>query len=92
MADVATIGLLHERALRDQVILAEQLQTALHSRILIEQAKGVLSARAGISVGEAFSRMRTHARRTGSQLTAVAEHVVAGALDPHDLQPSRDAG
>ena len=92
MADVATIGLLHERALHDQVILAEQLQTALHSRILIEQAKGVLSARAGISVGEAFSRMRTHARRTGSQLTAVAEHVVAGALDPHDLQPSRDAG
>jgi GAF domain-containing protein len=92
MADVATIGLLHERALRDQVILAEQLQTALHSRILIEQAKGVLSARAGIGVGEAFSRMRTHARRTGSQLTVVAEGVVAGVLDHDDLQPAGDAG
>ena len=87
MADIATIGLLHERALRDQVLLAEQLQTALHSRILIEQAKGVLSARAGLSVSDAFNRMRTHARRTGEQLTAVAEAVVAGRLEYADLQP-----
>jgi transcriptional regulator with GAF, ATPase, and Fis domain len=87
MADIATIGLLHERALRDQVLLAEQLQTALHSRILIEQAKGVLSARAGLSVSDAFNRMRTHARRTGEQLTAVAEAVVAGTLEYQDLQP-----
>jgi GAF domain-containing protein len=86
MADVATIGLLHERALRDQVVLAEQLQTALHSRIVIEQAKGVLSARAGISVGEAFARMRTHARRTGAQLTGVAEAVVTGTLHHAGLQ------
>ena len=66
LADIATIGLLHERAVRDQVILAEQLQTALHSRIVIEQAKGVLSAQSGTSVGEAFRVMRSHARRTGS--------------------------
>lgn len=85
LADVATIGLLHERALRDQVVLAEQLQTALHSRILIEQAKGVLSARAGLTVSEAFSRMRSHARRTGEQLTTVAEAVVAGTLEHTDL-------
>jgi AmiR/NasT family two-component response regulator len=91
MADIATIGLLHERTLRDQVVLAEQLQTALHSRIVIEQAKGVLSARAGISVREAFSRMRTHARRTGEQLTSVAESVVAGTLDHGNLQPAVDA-
>jgi transcriptional regulator with GAF, ATPase, and Fis domain len=90
MADIATIGLLHERALRDQVVLAEQLQTALHSRIVIEQAKGVLSARAAISVGEAFTRMRTHARRTGKQLTTVAEAVVIGALDD-DLRPVIDS-
>jgi transcriptional regulator with GAF, ATPase, and Fis domain len=90
MADIATIGLLHERAVRDQVVLAEQLQNALHSRIVIEQAKGVLSARTGISVGEAFSRIRTHARRTGDQLTSVAEAVVAGALDHGDLQPVVD--
>jgi GAF domain-containing protein len=91
MADVATISLLHERALRDQVVLAEQLQTALHSRIVIEQAKGVLSARAAISVGEAFSRMRTHARRTGQQLTAVAEAVVTGGLEYDDLPPVTDS-
>jgi hypothetical protein len=81
MADIATISLLHERALRDQVVLAEQLHTALHSRIVIEQAKGVLSARAAISVSEAFTWMRTHARRTGEQLTTVAEAVVTGALN-----------
>src|SRR4051794_16333027 len=92
MADIATIGLLHERALHDQVALAEQLQTALHSRILIEQAKGVLSARAGIGVSEAFSRMRTHARRTGQQLTSVAEAVVTGWLDQGDLHPVSDPG
>jgi transcriptional regulator with GAF, ATPase, and Fis domain len=92
MADIATISLLHERALHDQVVLAEQLQTALHSRIVIEQAKGVLSARATISVGEAFRRMRTHARRTGQQLTTVAEAVVTGSLDHGDLQPVSDPG
>jgi transcriptional regulator with GAF, ATPase, and Fis domain len=91
MADIATIGLLHERALRDQVVLAEQLQTALHSRIVIEQAKGVLSARAGISVADAFSRMRTHARRAGAQLTTVAEGVVGGSLGVDDLEPVVDA-
>jgi GAF domain-containing protein len=80
LADIATIGLLHERAVRDQVILAEQLQTALHSRIVIEQAKGVLSAQSGTSVGEAFRVMRSHARRTGKQLTAVAEAIVARDL------------
>jgi AmiR/NasT family two-component response regulator len=90
MADIATIGLLHERALRDQVVLAEQLQTALHSRIVIEQAKGVLSARAGIGVSEAFTWMRTHARWTGQPLTAVAEAVVTGSLDHGDLQPVID--
>jgi transcriptional regulator with GAF, ATPase, and Fis domain len=92
MADIATISLLHERALRDQFVLAEQLQTALHSRIVIEQAKGVLSARAAISVSEAFRRLRTHARRTGEQLTTVAEAVVTGSLDHGDLRPVRDPG
>jgi GAF domain-containing protein len=86
LADIATIGLLHERAIRDQVELSEQLQTALQSRILIEQAKGVLSAQAGIGVESAFARMRTHARRTGQPLTTVAGAVVAGRLDAGALQ------
>jgi GAF domain-containing protein len=86
MADIATIGLLHERAARDQALLSEQLQTALRSRILIEQAKGVLSAQASLSVGSAFALMRTHARRTGQPLTTVADAVVAGRLDSDGLQ------
>ena len=88
LADIATIGLLNERAVHDQVVLSEQLQTALHSRILIEQAKGVLSARAGTSVEEAFRLMRTYARRAGTPLTAVAEGIVVGSIDVGLLQPS----
>jgi transcriptional regulator with GAF, ATPase, and Fis domain len=86
LADVATIGLLHERAVRDQVVLAEQLQTALHSRILIEQAKGVLSARAGVDVAVAFRLMRTYARGAGESLTTVAEAVVANTLDDAEFR------
>jgi GAF domain-containing protein len=88
LADIATIGLLHERALHDQQLLAEQLQNALQSRILIEQAKGVLSARAGTSVEAAFALLRTHARRTGQPLTGVADAVVAGRLGVEELRRS----
>ncbi len=91
LADIATIGLLHERAVRDQVILSEQLQTALHSRILIEQAKGVLSAQTGASVEVAFALMRTHARRTGQLLTTLAGSVVAGRVDGAALQQAATA-
>jgi transcriptional regulator with GAF, ATPase, and Fis domain len=86
LADIATIGLLNERAIRNQVELSEQLQTALQSRILIEQAKGILSAQAGIGVDSAFALMRTHARRAGQPLTTVAGAVVAGRLDAVALQ------
>jgi GAF domain-containing protein len=88
LADIATIGLLHERAARDQLILSEQLQAALHSRILIEQAKGILSAQAGTNVESAFALMRTHARRTGQQLSTVAGAVVAGQVEAGTLQRS----
>jgi transcriptional regulator with GAF, ATPase, and Fis domain len=88
LADIATIGLLHERTVRDQFLLSEQLQTALHSRILIEQAKGVLSAHAGTSVEEAFRLMRTYARRSGTSLTSVADGVVAGSIGMGQMQPS----
>jgi len=85
MADVATIGLLNERNLREQTVLSEQLQTALHSRVLIEQAKGVLAARTGVGVDAAFTRMRDHARHTGLTLTSVATAVVDGSLEARVL-------
>jgi transcriptional regulator with GAF, ATPase, and Fis domain len=91
LADIATIGLLHERAIHDQVVLSQQLQNALHSRILIEQAKGVLSARAATSVAEAFRLMRTYARRTGKPLTAVADAIIAATLGIEELSRDRMA-
>lgn len=87
MADVATIGLFQERAVREGNVLAEQLQTALNSRILIEQAKGVLAERSEISVDEAFVLMRSYARRHGRTLTAIAEAVIDRSLEPAELAP-----
>ena len=81
LADVATVGLLQERAIHARERLAEQLQGALNSRVLIEQAKGVLAERTGLEVDRAFAVLRTHARRNGLPLHAVAERVVRGGLD-----------
>jgi GAF domain-containing protein len=80
LADVATIGLLQERAVRESGLIAEQLQTALNSRVLIEQAKGVLLARAGVDVDEAFRLMRNHSRSNNQLLRDVAMAVIDGSL------------
>lgn len=85
LADVATVGILQERSIRTRERLAEQLQGALNSRVLIEQAKGVLAARHGLTVEQAFTAMRTHARRRGLQLPALANGIVHGDADL-DLQ------
>ncbi|HEX5533490.1 MAG TPA: GAF and ANTAR domain-containing protein [Actinomycetales bacterium] len=87
LADVATIGLLHQRTTHEQSVLAEQLQHALHSRILVEQAKGALAASAGINVNEAFTRMRAHARANNLTLTTVATSVVDGSISRDALVP-----
>ena len=81
LCDVATIGLLQERAMRQGEILAEQLQSALSSRILIEQAKGVLAERAGITVEEAFARIRSWARTHHERLLDTAQAVIDGTAD-----------
>jgi hypothetical protein len=77
LVDVATIGLLQERAIRRGEMLTEQLQGALNSRVVIEQAKGALAQMRRISVDEAFSLMRTYARRNGRKLSEVARAVVS---------------
>lgn len=76
LADVATIGLMQERAIRRNEVLAEQLQTALNSRIVVEQAKGALAQMHGVSVDHAFDLLRSYARSTGTRLSDVARRVV----------------
>jgi transcriptional regulator with GAF, ATPase, and Fis domain len=85
LADVATIGLLQERAIHESGLIAEQLQTALNSRILIEQAKGVLRGLAQVSVDEAFRLLRGHSRRHQMPLRDVAAQVIDGTITPQEL-------
>ena len=80
LSDMATIGLLHEREHRGRQELCGQLQQALDSRILIEQAKGMLAERTGLSLPDAFAAMRSYARGKGCGLKAVARGVLDGTL------------
>jgi transcriptional regulator with GAF, ATPase, and Fis domain len=80
LADVATIGILQERAVSDAITVRDQLQGALTSRILIEQAKGVVAETAKVSMDTAFAHIRHHARSNQLSLTAVAQQLVAGQL------------
>lgn len=79
-ADVATVGLLQSRSVHRSALMAEQLRSALDSRIVIEQAKGVLVERNGWPMERAFERLRKHARDNNLKLTHVALSVVQGEL------------
>ncbi|MFJ5986226.1 GAF and ANTAR domain-containing protein [Lentzea sp. NPDC092896] len=89
MADIATIGLLQAQVISHRELLAGQLQHALQSRVLIEQAKGVLAERLQIDIGEAFHTLRQHARNNRLHLSKVAEDVIAGTIDMTALTASR---
>ena len=80
-ADVATIGILHERAVRESTLLTEQLQAALSSRVIIEQAKGVVSQVRGVPIDEAFDFMRTYARANRLGLSALAAQIVERSIE-----------
>ena len=86
-ADLAALSILQHRAATDAQRLNEQLSGALTSRVTIEQAKGVISERAGIGLEEAFSRLRGYARANNRRLTAVAQAAVDGTLDPRAWAP-----
>ncbi|MCY7395813.1 MAG: GAF and ANTAR domain-containing protein [Nocardioides sp.] len=85
LADVATIAIIQERAITAAETLTQQLQGALNSRVVIEQAKGVVAQSNGLGVDEAFTLLRTHARGRSLRLTDVAHDVITGALDPTSL-------
>jgi GAF domain-containing protein len=81
-ADLAALSIVQHQAAAEAQRLNEQLSAALTSRVVIEQAKGVISERAGIQLDEAFSRLRTHARNHNLRLTDVARAAIDGTLDP----------
>lgn len=80
LADVATIGILSERAIRRSEVLTQQLQTALNSRVIIEQAKGVLAHHGNLTMDAAFDRLRRYARTHHTRLSEVARQVVESGL------------
>ncbi|HEX4722144.1 MAG TPA: GAF and ANTAR domain-containing protein [Pseudonocardiaceae bacterium] len=85
LVDVATIGLLQERAIRHQEIITEQLHTALNSRIVIEQAKGLLAERLGVGMDVAFTNLRGYARAHNQKLSDLAGRVIAGQIAAAEL-------
>ncbi len=80
LADVATIAILQHRATLEAQLLNEQLQHALNSRIVIEQAKGMVAERESLNMQEAFSALRNYARTHKMRLVDVAGSVVDGSL------------
>ena len=87
-ADVATIAILQQRVVSDAKILNEQLQSALTTRIIIEQAKGVVAERSGLDMEGSFLRLRTHARSHNLRLVDVAQAIIDGTLADDSLEPS----
>ena len=85
MADIAAVALLQERAVRETRGIVVQLQAALNSRVLIEQAKGVLAERGHVSVDMAFAGMRAYSRTHNRRLSDVARDVVEGRLAGAEL-------
>ena len=84
-ADVATIGILQERTVKQQSDLSIQLQAALNSRIAVEQAKGIVAERLKVDMDTAFGMIRSHARNHSTLLSAVADALVRGSLSASEL-------
>jgi len=80
LADIATISILQQRLVEESELAQAQLQRALDSRVVIEQAKGYLAQRQNIDMDEAFARIRNHARSTQARIGVVAADVIAGRL------------
>jgi GAF domain-containing protein len=87
MADVATIAILQHRAALEAQVLNEQLSHALNSRVVIEQAKGMLAERLGVDMEQAFARLRNHARNHNRRLADVAHDVIDGTIATSAVDP-----
>lgn len=81
LANVATGYVIHTQALPDSRSLGSQLQTALDSRVVIEQAKGIVAERHGTDMSAAFELLRQRSRKTSTRLHDIARHVIDGDLE-----------
>ncbi|CAM5693615.1 GAF and ANTAR domain-containing protein [Streptomyces fumanus] len=86
LADVATIAILQHRTLAHANQERAQLRAALSSRIVIEQAKGILAERWDTGVDEAFAALRRYARAHRTGLSALAQRLIDGELDSDALR------
>jgi GAF domain-containing protein len=84
-ADVATIAILQHRAATEAHVLNEQLNGALNTRVVIEQAKGIVAERQSLDMEHAFATLRNHARNHNLRLVDVAIDVIGGSLAPPGL-------
>lgn len=87
LSDVAAVGILHQRILVRAEVINQQLQTALNTRTVIEQAKGVLAERGAIDMDQSFTLLRGYARRTNQRLADLARAVVGGEDTTPILKP-----
>jgi GAF domain-containing protein len=87
MADVATIAVLQHRAALEAQILNEQLNYALNSRIVIEQAKGMVAERLSLDMERAFGTLRNHSRNHNLRLVDLARDITSAKLDVAALDP-----
>ncbi|WDV53231.1 GAF and ANTAR domain-containing protein [Streptomyces coeruleorubidus] len=85
LADVATIAILQQRTLQQSQVVNSRLETALTSRVLVEQAKGVLAERWSTSVDDAFAAFRSYARARHLRLSDLATRIVSGDFDTADI-------
>lgn len=90
-ADVATIAILQHRAALEAQVLNEQLTHALNSRVVLEQAKGMLAERLNLDMEQSFTVLRTHARVHNLLLVDVARAVIGGTLTPSQLEQAAPA-
>ena len=87
LADVASIAIVQGEAVRESEVVQGQLQRALESRVVIEQAKGMIAQGATVDMDSAFSALRSFARSRNRQLTEVARSLTGGSLDVRDVTP-----
>lgn len=91
LADIATIAVLQHRAVAQAQVLNDNLNHALNSRVVVEQAKGVIAERMHMSLVDAFHLLRQHARNANCRLAEVAQELVDGTLPAGALTRTDEA-